>query len=147
MDRFRVVAIVAILVFSSLPVSGVGSQPPKSEYLSEIPTGKENFWEESPWWETTSRDSNRNGVVDWLEQIETEYPIGVMYDHLPTDADIELMYEIGVSVRYFISSVNGLLLGSVDSDLFPIISDFSGVLMVEPYGEVVFYGDVESSYL
>ena len=144
MDRFRVVAIVAILVFSSLPVSGVGSQPPKSEYLSEIPTVKENYWEESPWWETTSRDSNRNGVVDWLEQIETEYPIGVMYDHLPTDADIELLYEIGVSVRYFISSVNGLLLGSVDSDLFPIISDFPGVLMVEPYGKVVFYGDVQT---
>ncbi len=140
----RAVTIVAILVFSALPASGIDSQPPKAGYLPEIPTVKENYWEELPWWETTSRDLNRNGIVDWLEQIETEYPIGVMYDHLPTDEDIELLYEIGVSVRYYVNSVNGLLLGSVDSDLFPAISDFPGVLMIEPYGKVVFYGDVQT---
>ena len=144
MERLRVVTIVAILVFSAMPVSGIDSTSPKTEYLSEIPTVKENYWEKLPWWETTPRDLNRNGIVDWLETIESDYPIGIMYEHLPTDEDIELLYELGVSVRYYVNSVNGLLLGSVDSDLFPIISDFPGVLMIEPYGRVVFYGDVQT---
>ena len=90
MVRFRVVAIVAILIFSSLPVSGVESLPTKKEYLSEIPVVKQNQWNEMPWWETTTRDLNRNGVVDWLETIESEYPVGVFYDDVITDEDIVL---------------------------------------------------------
>ena len=118
MDRFRVVAIVAILIFSSLPVSGLESTPSKEEYLSEIPTVKQNQWNELPWWETTTRDLNRNGIVDWLEGIEDEYAIGVIYNHLPTENDIALLSEIGVSVNYHVNAVNGLLLGSVNSELF-----------------------------
>ena len=144
MVRFRVVAIVAILIFSSLPVSGVESLPTKKEYLSEIPVVKQNQWNEMPWWETTTRDLNRNGVVDWLETIESEYPVGVFYDDVITDEDIELLIELGVSVRYQVDSVNGLLLGSVPSELFKTISVLPGVLMIEPYGKVVFYGDVQT---
>ena len=144
MNRFHVVAIVAILIFSSLPVSGIESLPSKKEYLSEIPIVKQNKWNEMPWWETTTRDLNRNGVVDWLETIESEYPIGVLYDHAVTDEDIELLLDLGITIRYKADSVNGLLLGSVSSELFKIISVLPGVLMVEPYGKVVFYGDVQT---
>ena len=144
MARFRVVAIVAILIFSSLPVSGVESLPKKKEYLSEIPVVKQNQWNEMPWWETTTRDLNRDGIVDWLETIESEYPVGVFYDDVITDQDIELLIELGVSVRYQVDSVNGLLLGSVPSELFETISNLPGVLMIEPYGKVVFYGDVQT---
>ena len=94
MDRFRVVAIVAILIFSSLPVSGLESTSSKEEYLSVIPTVKQNQWTELPWWETTTRDLNRNGIVDWLESIESEYPVGVLYDHKITDGDIELLLDL-----------------------------------------------------
>ena len=144
MDRFRVVAIVAILIFSSLPVSGLESTSSKEEYLSVIPTVKQNQWTELPWWETTTRDLNRNGIVDWLESIESEYPVGVLYDHKITDGDIELLLDLGIIVRYQVDSVNGLLLGTVSSELFQTISDLPGVLMVEPYGTVVFYGDVQT---
>ena len=140
----RVVTIVAILVFSALPASGIDALPSETEYLSEIPIINEHQWEELPWWETTSRDMNRNGIVDWLEQIETGYLVGVMYDGEPTDEDIELLSELGISVSYHVPSVNGLLLGLVDSNLFQTISDFPGVLMIEPYGKVVFYGDVQT---
>jgi len=143
-DRFRVVAIVAILIFSSLPVSGLESTSSKEEYLSVIPTVKQNQWTELPWWETTTRDLNRNGIVDWLESIESEYPVGVLYDHKITDGDIELLLDLGIIVRYQVDSVNGLLLGTVSSELFQTISDLPGVLMVEPYGTVVFYGDVQT---
>ena len=144
MNRFHVVTIVAILIFSSLPVSGIESLPSKKEYLSEIPIVKQNQWNEMPWWETTTRDLNRNGVVDWLETIESEYPIGVLYDHAVTDEDIELLLDLGITIRYKADSVNGLLLGSVSSELFKIISILPGVLMVEPYVKVVFYGDVHT---
>ena len=144
MERFRALTVVAILVFSSLPVTGIDAPSSESTYFSDIPKVKVNHWEELPWWETTSRDLNRNGIVDWLEEIEDEYSIGVIYDHLPTADDIEFLAEIGVSVNYQVHSVNGLLLGSVNSELFQTISDFPGVLMIEPYGRVIFYGDVQT---
>jgi len=143
-DRFRVVAIVAILIFSLLPVSGVESVPLKKKYLSEIPKVKQNQWNELPWWETTTRDLNRNGVVDWLESIESEYPVGVLYGHKITDEDIELLLDLGLIVRYQVDSVNGLLLGTVPYEVVEKISNLPGVLMVEPYGQVVFYGDVQT---
>ena len=144
MERFRVLTVIAILVFSSLPVTGIDAPSSESTYFSEIPKVKVNYWDELPWWETTSRDLNRNGIVDWLEEIESDYPIGVLYNHEITSKDIELISEIGIEIRYHATSVNGLLLGTVDSNLFQTISDFPGVLMIEPYGKVVFYGDVQT---
>jgi serine protease AprX len=143
-ERFRVLTVIAILVFSSLPVTGIDGPSSESTYFSEIPKVKVNYWNELPWWETTSRDLNRNGIVDWLEGIESDYPIGVLYNHEITSKDIELITEIGIEIRYHATSVNGLLLGTVDSNLFQTISDFPGVLMIEPYGKVVFYGDVQT---
>jgi len=140
-ERLRALTIVAILVFSALPVSGLNS--PDSA-PSEIPTVKENYWEELPWWETTSRDLNRNGIVDWLEQIEDEYKIGVMYDHQLTEGDFQLLYDVGIDIKYHVTTVNGLLLGTVSSSLFETISNFPGVLMIEPYGHVILYGDVQT---
>ena len=144
MERFRVLTVIAILVFSSLPVTGIDAPSSESTYFSEIPKVKVNHWDELPWWETTSRDLNRNGIVDWLEGIESDYPIGVLYNHEITSKDIELITEIGIEIKYHATSVNGLLLGTVDSNLFQTISDFPGVLMIEPYGKVVFYGDVQT---
>ena len=144
MERLRALTIVAILVFSALPVSGLDSPYPEVSEISEIPKVKVNDWEELPWWEITSRDLNRNGIVDWLEQIEDEYKIGVMYNHELTEDDFQLLYDLGLDIKYHVTTVNGLLLGSVNSSLFETISKFPGVLMIEPYGKVVFYGDVQT---
>ena len=144
MERLRALAVVAILIFSALPVSGLSNPASVISETSEIPAVKENYWEELPWWETTSRDLNRNGIVDWLEQVEDEYKIGVMYDHQLTEDDFQLLYDIEIDVKYHVTTVNGLLLGSVNSSLFETISNFPGVLMIEPYGKVVFYGDVQT---
>ena len=144
MERLRALTIVAILVFSALPVSGLDSPYSEVSEISEIPKVKVNDWEELPWWETTSRDLNRNGIVDWLEQIEDEYKIGVMYNHELTEDDFQLLYDLGLDIKYHVTTVNGLLLGSVNSSLFETISKFPGVLMIEPYGKVVFYGDVQT---
>ena len=144
MRGLNALTMVALLVFSIIPMSGIGSVKDSNIYLSEIPEVKTYHWEESNWWQTTDRDMNRNGVVDWLEQIEDEYKIGVLYDDELTDDDFQLLDDIGLDVKYHVSIVNGLLLGSVNSSLFETISNLPGVLMVEPYGKVVFYGDVQT---
>ena len=144
MQRLRALAIVAVLIFSSIPVSGLENPTFQSESLNLIPKVKNNVWLDLPWWKTTSRDLNRNGIVDWLEGVEKGYKIGVLYDYEPKESDIALLSEIGIEVRYHVSLVNGLLLGYVESELFETISNFPGVLMVEPYGKVVFFGDVQT---
>ena len=144
MDRLRILIVAAILAFTSLPASGIPN-PDVNEYLlTEIPSVKVNTWEELLWWETTSRDLNRNNIVDWLEEVDDEYPIGVIYDHQPSEQDLVLLSSIGVDVKVNVDLVNGLLLGTVKAELFDTISNFPGVLMVEPYGKVEFYGDVQT---
>ena len=48
MERLRAVAIVAILIFSALPVSGLSAPDSLTSEISEIPVVKENNWEELP---------------------------------------------------------------------------------------------------
>ena len=136
--------VTAMLVFISLPASGISNPEIEDNIFSEIPDVKVNSWEEKLWWESTSRDLNRNKIVDWLENIEDEYAIGVIYEDQPTTEDLDLLEEIGVSVKVSVDLVNGLLLGTVNSELFETISNFPGVLMIEPYGKVIFYGDVQT---
>lgn len=144
MDKLRILVVVAILAFTSLPASGIPNPDVNENVLSEIPSVKVNTWEELLWWETTSRDLNRNNIVDWLEEVEDEYPIGVIYDHQLTEQDFILLGNIGVDVKVNVDLVNGLLLGTVKAELFETISNLPGVIMVEPYGKVVFYGDVQT---
>ena len=144
MERINIMIVTAMLVFISLPASGISNPETEGNILSEIPDVKVNSWEEKLWWESTSRDLNRNKIVDWLENIEDEYPIGVIYGHQPTNEDLDLLEEIGLTVKVNVDLVNGLLLGTVNYELFETISNFPGVLMIEPYGKVVFYGDVQT---
>ena len=144
MERINIMVVTAMLVFISLPASGISNPEIEENIFSEIPDVKVNSWEEKLWWESTSRDLNRNKIVDWLENIEDEYAIGVIYEDQPTTEDLDLLEEIGVSVKVSVDLVNGLLLGTVNSELFETISNFPGVLMIEPYGKVIFYGDVQT---
>ena len=144
MERINIMVVTAMLVFISLPASGISNPEIEGNIFSEIPDAKVNSWEEKLWWESTSRDLNRNKIVDWLENIEDEYAIGVIYEDQPTTEDLDLLEEIGVSVKVSVDLVNGLLLGTVNSELFETISNFPGVLMIEPYGKVIFYGDVQT---
>ena len=100
MDRLRILVVAAILAFTSLPASGISNPDINDNLLSEIPSFKVNTWEELLWWETTSRDLNRNNIVDWLEEVEDEYPIGVLYDHHPSEQDLILLNNIGVNVKF-----------------------------------------------
>ena len=144
MRRLNALMMVALLVFSTIPMSGIGSVKDPNIYLSEIPEVKIYHWEESNWWQTTDRDLNRNGVVDWLETIEDQYPISISYVSEPTEKDIETLINLGLEIRYSINSVNAFLLGYVNSSLYLQLGSLPNVTMIEPYGRVVFYGDVQT---
>ena len=144
MRRLNALMMVALLVFSTIPMSGIGSVKNPNIYLSEIPEVKIYHWEESNWWQTTDRDLNRNGVVDWLETIEDQYPISISYVSEPTEKDIETLINLGLEIRYSINSVNAFLLGYVNSSLYLQLGSLPNVTMIEPYGRVVFYGDVQT---
>lgn len=144
MRRLNALMMVALLVFSTIPMSGIGSVKDPNIYLSEIPEVKIYHWEESNWWQTTDRDLNRNGVVDWLETIGDQYPISISYVSEPTEKDIETLINLGLEIRYSINSVNAFLLGYVNSSLYLQLGSLPNVTMIEPYGRVVFYGDVQT---
>ena len=80
MERLRIFAIAALLAFTSLPVSGMSNPEYLVKNKSEIPTVKINDWHTSLWWETTSRDLNRNNIVDWLEEVDEEERLELMLE-------------------------------------------------------------------
>ena len=95
-----------------------------------------------PWWERTSRDSDRNGVVDWLEEQAEPTAVGVSYGYQPGQRELELLLLAGFEPRLLLS--DAVLLGSVAPERFALAASLPGVVMVEPYGKVEFYGDVQT---
>ena len=97
-----------------------------------------------PWWEVTSLDLNRNRIHDSLENASGPVNVGLSYDHQPTVQDIHTLALLGHSVNLEVPEVDGLLLGAVDADDVGSLADLDGVVMVERYGSLVFYGDVQT---
>ena len=98
-----------MLVFISLPTSGISNPDSKEDLISNIPSVNVISWEEKEWWESTSRDLNRNKIVDWLEDVDEEYPIGIIRGNRFSE-DLELLRNIGIEVKVHVDLVNGLLL-------------------------------------
>jgi len=87
----RVPLLAALLLFSALPSLAV---PPADA-------------SESPWWETYSRDVDRNGISDLLEWklaqddrffVPDEARVFVRYDHRPDDGDVARLEAAGATV-------------------------------------------------
>ena len=50
MERINILMVAAMLVFISLPASGISNPEEIEAELSEIPNVKVDYWEESLWW-------------------------------------------------------------------------------------------------
>ena len=103
------------------------------------------FIAEQPWWETTSSDLDRNGIFDSLQTASREVNVGLSYEHTPTESDIATLNSLGYEVQLELLSVNALLLGGVDASQIFALAELEGVVMVERYGSVVFFGDVQTT--
>ena len=151
---FSALAMVVLLLF---PMVGSLSCPPKyspvdnsifhfthPEWTSEIPTQIESDWVELPWWERTSLDSNNNGIHDSLEGKGGVIWAGLSYSRSVNSEDILSIISMGLEPKIQIPAVNAVLLGAIDSSHLVELSNLEGVVMVEEYGTLRFYGDIQT---
>ena len=114
-------------------------------YSFEIPDQIANEkYEETDWWLITSLDQNRNKIHDSLESVSEPVKVGISYDHEPNSEDVDSIIELGYSVNLEVPEVNALLIGYVNSSDIVKLSNLEGVVMVERYGDLVFYGDIQT---
>ena len=127
-----------------LSVDGSYVQFTKSEWTSEIPIQMEPDWVELPWWERTSLDSNRNSIHDSLESKTGVVWVGLSYSRAVTSEDISSIISMGIEPKIQIPAVDAVLLGAIDSSNLLELSNLDGVVMIEEYGTLRFYGDIQT---
>ena len=112
---------------------------------TDIPYQKSIPWDISiPWWETTMLDSNRDGVHDSLADETGMVNLGISYSRDVKESDIESLSLMGINVNLELPSVDALLIGGVHVEKIEQLSNLDGVIMIERYGSVVFYGDIQT---
>ncbi len=113
-------------------------------WSNQIPEMTPIIHNEVDWWNRTTMDSNRNGIFDSLETLQGPVGIGLSYGRDVTDSDIEMLESLGYTISDVIEAVDAVLLGVIDSNSIWELSQLDGVVMVERYGQVVLWGDIQT---
>ncbi len=121
-----------------------GAQLIHSDWTTEIPAHQPLIWNTAPWWTWTSMDQDRNGIHDSLQSAIGTVWVGLSYDHTPTIEDENRLSELGYTPKMVIPAVDAILIGAVDALNVTELSQIDGVVMVERYGSIVFYGDIQT---
>jgi serine protease AprX len=152
----RVVAIFAVFLLAAPLTGSLAQGDPDSEKSDnlqfsllgqsrDVPYQQPISWDESTlWWDVTSMDADRNGIHDSLQSETGIVNLGISYSRDVTDLDIQKLSKLGINVNLELPVVNALLIGGIHSSQIEIISQLEGVVMVERYGSVVFYGDIQT---
>jgi subtilisin family serine protease len=112
---------------------------------TEAPLQKSIPWGDSiPWWETTMLDTDRDGVHDSLADETGIVNLGISYSRDVRESDIDSLSLMGINVNLELPSVDSLLIGGIHVDKIEEISNLDGVVMIERYGSVIFYGDIQT---
>ena len=127
-------------------VDAEGLQWIHSSQTFEIPQQTPPQWvdDDTPWWERTVLDLDRNEIHDTLESMIGLTGIGLVYQTDVTESHLNTLEELGLTVVDVIEAVDGVLLGQVNTSLAPTLAALDDVVMVEQYGNVIFYGDVQT---
>ena len=115
-----------------------------TEWTTDIPAHQPLTWNELPWWERTTLDLDRNGIHDSLQTEVGTVWVGLSYDHTPTIEDENRLNELGYTPKWVIPAVDAILIGAVDALNVTELSEIEGVVMVERYGSIQFYGDIQT---
>ena len=99
---------------------------------------------DNKWWERTTLDANRNGIHDSLESGDPLQWVGLSYSRDVGSRDLLSLMSLGLVPRVHVPAVNALLLGQVETDLLHQLSGLEGVVMVEEYGRLEFFGDIQT---
>lgn len=89
-------------------------------------------------------DSDRNGIHDSLQTASGPVNVGLSYDGRVTDSNRLDLVRMGHEIHLELPSVNAVLIGDVDASDVHALSQLEGVVMVERYGSLVFYGDIQT---
>ena len=97
-----------------------------------------------PWWERSALDLDRNNIHDSLQDDVFVTGIGLSYGTEVTDAHLAALNEMGLNVVDVIESVDAVLLGLINTTLVEDLAQLDDVVMVERYGEIHLYGDIQT---
>ena len=140
--RFALLCLVLFLA----PLTGSISQQEQSDskWSSTIPAMTPVVHQEIDWWDYTTMDSNRNAIHDSLETMQGPVGVGLSYGRDVNVLDTQLLESLGYEIRDVIEAVDVVLLGIIDSSNIWNLSQIDGVVMVERYGQIILYGDVQT---
>ena len=117
----------------------------ESGHMDSVPLQGPIWWDsDADWWDHTSLDRDRNGIHDSLQSAEGTVNIGLSYSRPVLQGDIDLLTSLGYSVNVELPIVNALLLGDVNSSHIWSLADVEGVVLVERYGSLSFFGDIQT---
>ncbi len=127
------------------PLHRDGAQLIEDGQTETIPIQNTVTWlEQPPWWDTTSLDSDRNGIHDSLQYAEGPVNVGISYSREVTDEDRSRLALAGYDIHVELPIVDAVLIGAVNAREVFSLAQLDGVVMVERYGSLVFYGDVQT---
>ena len=134
------------LVLFLAPLTGSlgNDEASNSQWGTIIPQMTPVIHQEVDWWERTTMDSNRNGIFDSLESLEAPVGVGLSYSREVTDSDVALLESMGYEITDVIEAVDAVLLGVIDSEDVWNLSQIDGVVMVERYGQIILWGDIQT---
>ena len=137
--------IICLALFFAPLTGSIGyTDNTESEWSNHIPEMTPVIHEEIDWWDRTTMDSNRNGIFDSLETLDGPVGIGLSYGRDVTDSDVEYLESLGYEITDVIEAVDAVLLGVIDSNDIWNLSQIDGVVMVERYGQIILWGDVQT---
>ena len=115
-------------------------------YGFDVPEQAEAPWlnDHTAWWERTALDQNRNAIHDSLEFYVGTTGIGLSYGVEVNGGHLADLAAINLTVVDVIESVDAVLLGQVDASLAFQLAALDDVVMVERYGNIVLYGDIQT---
>ena len=136
---------ICLLLFMAPLTGSLGNEVSHDEgWTDSIPEMTPVIHEELDWWERTTLDSNRNGIHDSLETLDQPVGIGLSYGRDVTDSDVAHLESLGYQITDVIEAVDAVLLGVINSTDVWDLSQIDGVVMVERYGQVILWGDVQT---
>jgi serine protease AprX len=122
-----------------------GPQLVESGHNTEVPLQEDIWWDpQVEWWEVSSLDEDRNGIHDSIQTASGPVNIGISFSRKISDDDIQNLESMGFDINLELPIVDAILLGDVDASRVWQLAEIEGVAMVERYGSLVFYGDVQT---
>ena len=100
--------------------------------------------DERPWWERSALDQDRNKVHDSLQESHFVTGIGISYGADVNQGHLAQLEQMGLNVVDVIESVDAVLLGMLNTSIVGELAALDDVVMVERYGEIHLYGDIQT---